>query len=155
MLLIEIARMTEKQARKYLENIRWPDGVTCAYCDDENVCKLGGKAGELGQYKCRACLKKFTVTVGTIMHASHLPLVKWILAFHLVCSSKKGMSAHQVHRTLGIKYQTAWHLCHRIRHCMKDDPIANSLSGVVEVDETYVGGKRKGKRGRGAGGKTP
>jgi len=156
MLLLEIARMTEDDAREHLEQLRWPNGVRCAFCNETNVIKLQGSSTRPGCYKCRDCRKRFTVTVGTIMHRSHLSLVKWVLAFHLVCSAKKGISAHQLHRVLGITYKTAWHLDHRIRHCMKEQPLAGMLSGTVEVDETYVGGKKQGgKRGRGSENKTP
>ena len=156
MNLIQIAQMTEDEARDYLEKLRWPNGVECAHCNSSDVVKLMGKSTIPGTYKCRECRKKFTVRVGTILHGSHIPLVKWILAFYLVCSSKKGMSAHQIHRTLDLTYKTAWHLVHRIRHCMREEPLQGMLSGTVEVDETYVGGKtRGGKRGRGAENKTP
>ncbi len=157
MNLIEVAKLTEKESRDYLESIRWPDGAICAHCQSKNVSRLGGKAGEKGQFKCKnkECRKKFTVTVGTLFADSHIPLSKWLLAFHLVCSSKKGMSAHQLHRELGITYKSAWFMAHRIRYAMTQEPLSTMLTGTVEVDETYVGGKSKGKRGRGADKKTP
>ena len=99
--------------------------------------------------ECRGCGYQFTVTAGTIMNDSHLPLRKWFLAIYLMCDSKKGMSANQLKRTLGVSYKTAWYLCHRIREAMGNDQLSGpTLVGVVEVDETYVGGKRRGK-GRG------
>jgi transposase-like protein len=107
-----------------------------------------------GVWKCGGCRKQFTVTVGTIFSDSHIPLNKWLLAIHLLCSSKKGMSAHQLHRLLGVTYKSAWFMAHRIRHAMKQEPLKTKLSGTVEVDETFVGGKRRGigRRGRpGAG----
>jgi transposase-like protein len=116
---------------------------------------LEGKAHRVGVYKCNDCGEQFTATVGTILEQSHLPIRTWLMAFALLCSSKKGLSALQLQRQLGIgSYRSAWHMAHRIRHAMSQEPLAGLLSGTVEVDETYVGGKpRKGtgkhKRGRG------
>ncbi len=106
-----------------------------------------------GVYKCKACDKQFSVTVGTVLEDSHIPLHKWLLAFHLMCSSKKGISALQLQRELELgSYRTAWFMCHRIRWAMTQSPMAEALAGplkgVVEADETYVGGKEKGKRRR-------
>jgi transposase-like protein len=98
-----------------------------------------------GVWKCAGCRKEFTVTVGTIFEDSHIPLHKWLLAYHLLCASKKGMSAHQLHRMLGITYKSAWFMAHRIRYTMKQEPLSSKLKGTVEVDETYVGGKVKGR----------
>ena len=95
--------------------------------------------------KCASCRKQFTVTVGTIFEDSHIPLHKWLMAFHLYCSSKKGMSAHQLHRTLKITYKSAWFMAHRIRYCMGESPLREKLQGIVEADEMYVGGKEKNK----------
>jgi transposase-like protein len=157
--LVQIARMTEEEARIFLESIRWLAGTYCPHCGSFNVTRLEGERHRPGVYQCNDCREQFTVTVGTIMHRSKITLVKWIMAFHLMCSAKKGVSALQLKRQLGIgSYQTAWHLCHRIRFAMKNQPFVNMLGsngGTVEVDETYVGGKpRKGdkreiKRGRG------
>ncbi len=109
-----------------------------------------------GVYKCKGCRKQFTVTIGTIFEGSRIPLHKWLMAMYLMCSSKKGISAHQLHRTLGITYKSTWFMCHRIRHAMTQPPLIEKLSGIVEVDETYIGGKMKGgKRGRGSENKTP
>ncbi len=156
MNLLEVTHLTEDQAREYIESIRWPNGPTCPHCTSQEVTKLQGRATRPGVYKCKACRKQFTVTVGTIMHRSHASLKTWVIAFHLMSSSKKGMSAHQLHREFGVAYQTAWHMAHRIRHAMKKEPLASMLKGTVEVDETYVGARRvRGKRGRGAGRKTP
>lgn len=153
MNLIEIAALTEDQAREYLEATRWPEGAVCAHCDSKNVHKLEGDSTRPGLYKCRACRKQFSVMVNTIMHRSHLSCRQWMIAYHLVCSSKKGFSAHQLGRVLGITYKSAWHLAHRIRHAMQEQPLKGLLSGTIEVDETYIGGKprKKGvsKRGRG------
>lgn len=142
----------EDSARAYLESIRWPNGPVCPHCESENVYKITSKPGSKtrkGVHKCRACRKQFTVTVGTIFESSHIPLSKWLMAVHLMCASKKGMSAHQLHRMLGVTYKTAWFMCHRIRYAMTQEPLASKLSGTVEVDETYVGGKVRGtSRGR-------
>ena len=135
----------DAKCRDTLESIRWPAGVACLRCGDMDV----GEIESRDQYCCRSCDYRFSVTAGTIMHDSHLPLRTWFLAIYLMCESKKGMSAHQLWRTLGIgSYKTAWYLCHRIREAMGNDPLSGpTLVGVVEVDETLVGGKAKG-RGR-------
>jgi transposase-like protein len=132
-------------AADYLESIRWPEGPTCPHCGtvDEKHYRLKHQTRKL--WKCRACRKQFTVTVGTIFEGSHIPLNKWLLAFYLLCSSKKGMSAHQLHRMLGITYKSAWFMAHRIRYAMEQPAFAKLLSGTVEVDETYIGGKRRRK----------
>jgi len=139
----------ETKAREHLEVLRWPDGAYCPRCGQtETVKKLGGKAADLGQYNCRDCRKKFTVTVGTVFERSHIPLTTWMLAFHLMTASKKGMSAHQLHRMLGVTYKTAWFMAHRIREAMKPSKDAGPLGGegqIVEADETYIGGKDKNK----------
>ena len=102
-----------------------------------------------GQWECRSCGYQFSVKAGTIMHDSHLPLRKWFAAVYLMCESKKGISANQLHRTLGVAYRTSWYLCHRIREAMGNDPFTGpTLVGVVEVDETMVGGKRTGENWR-------
>lgn len=128
------------RAAEYLESIRWPNGPVCPHCGNtEKHYKLPHATRRL--WKCASCRKQFTVTVGTIFEASHIPLNKWLLAFYLLCSSKKGMSAHQLHRMLGVTYKSAWFMAHRIRYAMEQPPFARQLTGVVEVDETYVGGK--------------
>lgn len=138
----------EDKARKFLEELRWSDGVVCPHCGvaDEAyrlVAKKEGKAHvRKGVWKCKACREQFTVTVGTIFEDSHIPLNKWLMAIYLLCGSKKGMSAHQLHRMLGVTYKSAWFMAHRIRYAMSDRP-SGQLSGIVEVDETYVGGKRR------------
>lgn len=156
MNLYELAQLTEEEARDYLEQIRWPDGPVCPHCGGtEKSYKLDGKSHREGLYKCASCRKPYTVTVGTVMHRSHISLKQWLLSFHLMCSSKKGVSALQLQRELGlVSYRSAWHLAHRIRAAMQEEPLLQKLRGTVEVDETYVGGKpRKGtgthKRGRG------
>jgi len=140
-------------AAEYLESIRWPDGVVCPHCgeSEKEPYRLKGKSLKGRRvWKCRACRKQFTVQVGTIFESSHVPLNKWLAAFYLLCSSKKGMSAHQLHRSIGVTYKTAWFMFHRIREAMKEPAFASKLGGVVEADETYIGGKRSNaKRGRG------
>jgi len=151
----------KEKARKYLENMRWPNGVACPHCGSLEAYKLEAreeskKPVRNGVYKCKACRKQFTVTVGTIFEDSHIPLNKWLLAIYLLCSSKKGMSAHQLHRSLGVTYKSAWFMAHRIRYAMTQSPVIDKLQGTVEADETYIGGKhRGGKRGRGSDNKTP
>jgi transposase-like protein len=156
-------------AREFIEKLRWPHGPVCAHCDSTEVYRLTPKAdskrpARKGLLKCKACRKQFTVTVNTIFSDSHIPLSKWVLAIHLLCSSKKGMSAHQIHRMLGITYKSAWFMMHRIRYAMTQEPLASKLTGTVECDETYFGGKAKNMhksvreqkiQGRGAVGKAP
>jgi len=145
----------ENEARKYLESIRWTNGVVCPHCgSDEKHYPLKGKATREGVWKCKKCRKQFSVTVGTVFERSHIPLNKWLLAAFLLSSSKKGMSAHQLHRMLNVTYKTAWFMFHRLRYAM-DKKQSAKIKGIVEADETYVGGKGHGKRGRGAENKTP
>jgi transposase-like protein len=136
-------------AREHLEALYWPHGAVCPRCGvtGDRVTKLMGKSTRPGVYKCKECRKPFSVTVGTIMERSHIGLSKWTLAAHLMASSKKGMSAHQLHRMLGTNYETAWFLFHRLRECatkINPSPIGGA-NKVVEADETYVGGKAKNK----------
>lgn len=133
------------KAADYLESLRWPHGPTCPHCGvvDEKHYRLKSPTRKL--WKCRACRKQFTVTVGTIFEHSHLPISKWLLAIHLLSASKKGMSAHQLHRMLGVTYRAAWFMAHRLRHAMKQGPM--QLDGIVEVDECYVGGPRRNRVG--------
>ncbi len=135
-------------AREYIEKMRWPDGPICPHCGElNNATKLeprpGSKKGvRKGVWNCRGCREQFTVTVGTIFEDSHIPLHKWLLAFHLMGSSKKGISAHQLMRNLEIgSYRSAWFMAHRIRWVLTHEPVKETLSGIVEVDETYFGGK--------------
>lgn len=131
------------KAREHLEGVRWPNGVTCPRCGGSIVSKISTRE----QFHCNGCDYHFSVTTGTIFHDSHLPLWKWFIAIYMITESKKGISACQIQRTISTTYRTAWYLCHRIRAAMKDAG-AEFLKGIVEVDETYVGGKTKGK-GRG------
>jgi len=145
----------EQSARTFLEAQRWPNGPICPHCGLENEAYLLEPQGESkthvrkGVWKCKGCRKQFTVTVGTIFEDSHIPLNKWLMAIHLLCASKKGMSAHQLHRMLGVTYKSAWFMAHRIRHAMKQEPLKSKLSGTIEMDETYVGGRRRRIGGRG------
>jgi transposase-like protein len=159
----------EDKAREFIENLRWPNGPVCPHCTSADVYRLTPKPtskspGRKGLLKCAKCRKQFTVKVGTIFEDSHIPLSKWVLAIHLLCSSKKGMSAHQIHRMLDLTYKSAWFMMHRIRHAMDNDMFDVKLSGTVECDETYIGGKAKNMhksvreqkiQGRGAVGKAP
>lgn len=139
---------TEEKCRAILEELRWNDGIRCPRCNGVKISRLH----EREQFDCDTCRYQFSVTSGTIWHDTHLPLRKWFIAIYLTVESKKGMSANQMKRVLGVSYKTAWYLCHRIRAAMTElDP--TPLNGTVEVDETYIGGKRHGKRGRGAAGK--
>lgn len=137
----------ETKAREYLERVRWPEYVTCPLCGSpEKIRPLGGESMGPGWWFCGSCNDKFTARVGTVMERSHVPLHKWLLAFRLMTSSKKGVSAHQLHRTLGITYKSAWFLAHRIREAMRPNNPA-PLGGkdkVVEADETFIT-KRLGK----------
>lgn len=142
----------EDAARELLEQMRWgADGAVCPHCGGADPYKITPKPGSKtrkGVYKCRACRKQFTVTVGTVFEASHIPLSKWLLAIHLLASSKKGMSAHQLHRMLGISYKGAWFMAMRLRHAAAHGPFGGMLEGTVEVDETYVGGRARGVKTR-------
>lgn len=155
MNLSAVSALTETEARETLESIRWPLGVVCPHCGSVEATKLQGKAHRAGVWKCKGCEEQFTATVGTVMEDSHLPIRTWLMAFAIMCSSKKGVSALQLQRQLDLgSYRSAWHLAHRIRHAMSQEPLAGLLRGTVMVDETYVGGKPRkgtGKHTRGRG----
>jgi transposase-like protein len=130
------------KAREYLEAQRWPSGAICPHCGSDDVKALKGKAHRPGVYQCNACREQFTVTVGTVFERSKIPLNTWLYATHLLCSSKKGISSHQLHRMLGVTYKTAWFMTHRIREAMNDTATSGPLGGegkIVEADETYFG----------------
>ena len=141
----------ENAAREHLEALRWPDGAYCPHCGEcEAITKLQGKSTRPGVYKCRSCRKPFSVTVGTLFERSKIKLHKWVLATHLMSASKKGISAHQLHRMLGVTYKTAWFMAHRIREGMRekaDGPLGGK-GKTVEADETFIGGKRKSSQKR-------
>ena len=159
MAAIDVARLTEAEARMILENIRWPKGPVCPHCRSRKATRIRAKSEKVrdGLLQCNKCRGQFTVTVRTVMERSHITLRQWVQAFHSMCSHKKGVSALQLQRNLGLKsYKSAWHLAHRIRFAMREEPMQALLHGTVEVDETYVGGKtRLGRRGRGSERKTP
>ena len=155
---------TDEAAREYLEAVRWPEGPVCPHCGNADpkaiydIAASPDKGIRAGLRECKECGKTFTVTVGTIFERSHIPLRKWLAAWYMLCTSKKGVSALQIQRMLDIgSYRSAWFMMHRIRYALRDPVFASKLGkggGTVEVDETYVGGKpRRGgpprKRGRG------
>jgi transposase-like protein len=149
------------KAREYLARLRWPNGPVCPHCGVESPdhYELKGKAHRPGLFKCKDCREQFSVTVGTVFERSKISLNIWLQAVFLLCSSKKGMSAHQLHRTLGVTYKTAWFMAHRIREAMKPENggILGGAggSGIVEADETYWGNNKQGYRaGKFAGGVT-
>jgi transposase-like protein len=127
---------SEDKCHAFLEELRWPDGVKCPRCDSDKISRIKARR----QFDCDACRYQFSVRVGTLFHDSKLPLWKWFLAVYMMGESKKGISANQLKRMLGVSYKTAWYLCHRIRAAMHDES-APLLCGIVEADETYVGGK--------------
>ena len=132
----------ERACREVLENIRWPNGISCPRCEAKG--KDIRTSYTRDQYDCALCGYQFSVTSGTMLHDTHLPLRKWMITTYLIVQSKKGISANQVKRTIGVCYKTAWYLCHRIRAAMREAyPIP--LKGIVEVDETWVGGRVRGK----------
>lgn len=153
----------EAKAREHLEAIRWPDGKpVCPHCGSmDKVYRLAGKSHRPGLIHCNDCDGSFTVTTGSVMESSHVPLNKWVLAFRLMASSKKGISAHQLHRTIQVTYKTAWFMAHRVREAMRDaDPQPMGGEGeIIESDEAYWGPKdkdgngmnrrRRGKPGKG------
>jgi len=128
---------TNDQCRDYLSGIRWPDGVKCLRCQSESISRISTRH----IFECNDCEYQFTATVSTIFHDSHLPLTKWFYATYIMCESRKGVSANQLKRMLRVTYKTAWYLCHRIRAAMAEAQPLPKLKGVVEMDETYIGGK--------------
>jgi len=137
----------EAKAIAHIEATRWPNGVTCPHCGSDAVRKMGGKT-QAGMFLCNDCRDKFTCRTGTVMERSHVPLHKWLLATHIMAASKKGMSAKQMERMLGVTYKTAWFLCHRIREAMDGANPTGPLGGpgrIVEADETFVGGKARNR----------
>lgn len=142
MTIIELCTTfaSDDLCRELLERLRWPSGATCPRCVGPNPARL---ANSTKLFYCKDCDYQFTVTANTIFHDSHLPLIKWFTAVYLLCESRKGMSANQLKRTLGVSYKTSWYLCHRIRAAMATAE-KEVLDGIVEMDETWVGGKLKG-----------
>jgi transposase-like protein len=160
MNLIDVNKefQTDVACLKYLEALRWPDGVHCVQCDSAKISKVtrrrAGKNKRTSLYDCLSCGHQFSATSGTLFHDSHLPLNKWFLAVALVCNAKKGLSAKQIERDLGVSYRTAWYLCHRIRKAMEEGELPK-FTGIVEADETYVGGRYDKRRKRQPWEKTP
>ncbi|MEK7281021.1 MAG: IS1595 family transposase [Chloroflexota bacterium] len=157
----------EASAYAFMEELRWPNGPVCAHCGHDKAYFLTPKTGtgtrktRTGSasarrvWKCAKCREQFSVMVGTVFEDSHIPLNKWLAAFYMMCSGKKGVSAKQIELSLGITYKSAWFLSHRIREAMAQEPLKGKLSGIVEVDETYIGGKGSHTSGRGAEKKVP
>ena len=147
--LAKTALHDEAAAVELMIKLRWRNGVACPLCGGADPYRLHpraqpGRPARRGLFKCRACKKQFSVTTGTVFEASHVSASNWLMAIHLMSASKKGMSAHQLHRMLGITYRAAWFVFHRLRHAMATNAdVFAKLSGAVEVDETYVGGKRR------------
>src|SRR5258707_10203478 len=144
MTLTDLTQMfsTDEQCRTLLKKLRWPFGVECVRCKSKRTFEVSTQR----KFECVECGHQFSVLTQTIFHDTHLPLETWFMAVLLLCEARKGMSANQVKRTLGVSYKTAWYLCHRIRAAMKeaDRPM---LDGTVEMDETYVGGKQRCGKG--------
>lgn len=174
--ITDVARVFNDEAAAYelLESIRWPKGPVCSHCGGTDAHYMEPKDGPRKTrtgtetfrrvYRCHTCRKQFSVLLGTIFGDSHISLGKWLMAFHLLCSAKNGVSAHELSRQLQITVKSAWFMAHRIRYAMERPPLSDKLQGVVEADETYFGGKsknmHKNKReqaiqGRGTAGKTP
>jgi transposase-like protein len=143
----------EAAAYAWVESHVWPNGPICPHCGGvERIGKMSGKATRIGLYKCYQCRKQFTVKVGTVFEDSHVPMRFWVQAMYLLCSSKKGISSNQLHRTLGVTLKTAWFMSHRIREAMRAVGVVpmGGAGEVVEADETYIGTerpKRQGERG--------
>ena len=138
---------SEDACREVLEELRWPAGIQCPRCESKSI----RNSYTRNQYDCGSCGYEFSVTAGTMLQDTHLPLCKWMVATYLMCESKKGVSANQIKRTIDVSYKTAWYLCHRIRAAMSqatDGEERVLMSGIIEMDETFVGGKVEGK-GRG------
>jgi transposase-like protein len=138
----------EEAARLFVEAHLWPNGAVCPFCGSgERITELKGTSTKPGTRKCRACRKLFGVTKGTVFESSHIPLHKWLVALYLLCSSKKGISSHQLHRTLGVTLKTAWFMSHRLREAMRDESLGplghfGGAGNAVEADETFIGRKK-------------
>jgi transposase-like protein len=142
----------EEAAYAKLESLLWPNGPVCPHCKGtERISKMQGKATRVGLYKCYACRKQFRVTVGTVFESSHVKLHHWLQAAYLLCSSKKGISSNQLHRTLGVTLKTAWFMSHRLREAMRSGPLApmGGAGAIVEADETFIGQKKDVPKRRG------
>ena len=149
---------TDEKAEEWFVAQRWPDGMTCPFCDSDNIAEVASRKPQ--PFRCRTCRKHFSVKTDTLLHSSKIPLHKWAIAFYLYSTNLKGVSSMKLHRDLGITQKSAWYMAHRIREMW--DESADKFAGPVEVDETYIGGKegnkhanKKMRQGRGAVGKTP
>jgi transposase-like protein len=145
---IGISWPDDDTARQIIESLRWPNGPACVHCGSRDVNRITSVAGSStrkGLFHCPDCRGQFTVTTGTAFEDTHIPLGKWLVAIRLMAASKKGISAHQLHRMLKMTYRSAWFMAHRIRYMMAQEPLSGllKLEGVIEIDETYVGGKMR------------
>jgi len=156
MNLIDVTRelSTDEECFSFFEMMRWPDGIRCAVCGNDRISRITRKAPSKNKraqlYQCleKTCKQQFSVTSGTIFHDSRIPLSKWFMAISLIMDAKKGISAKQLQQHLGFgSYQTAWHMTHRIREAMQGTGLGSKLTGIVELDETYIGGKAKRRGG--------
>ena len=151
----------DAKAREWLEAQIWPSGPICPHCDNFDqgmITEMRGKAHRAGLYQCNPCREQFTVTVGTVFERSKLPLSKWMAALFMMTASKKGVSAHQIHRSLAISYKSAWFMCMRLREAMRPAKYPRPLGGLeetVEVDETFMGGKATNRKSRKVRAKQP
>jgi transposase-like protein len=161
MNLIDVTKVfaTDEACIAHLESMRWPNGIACPECGGKNISKIARKPKEKKKgkhvnmrsriYQCLKCQNQFSATSGTLFHDSHLPLSKWFIAIALITNAKKGISAMQLKRDLGVSYKTAWYLYHRIRKAMEEEN-ETKLTGIVEADETFVGGRYDKRRKRDA-----
>lgn len=145
--LIDVLQLTPEECREILVANRWPDGVVCPKCGAPDAYRITRRSRTKNLvstlFKCRDCRRQFSATVGTIFEDSKVPLNLWFATLYLMCASKKGISAHQIHRMLKVSYETAWFMCHRVREAMRSDGDDDRMGGIVEADETYVGARTR------------
>ena len=152
---LEIMQWSEEECREYLATQRWPDGIECPRCGAAEPYRIERRTKSKNKvrmlWKCRACKRQFTETVGTVFEGTKIPIRKWLAAVHLMSAGKNGVSAHEIHRLLDVHLRTAWFMMHRLRWAVAQPPLSEKLSGIIEIDEVYVGGKprnRQSRRGR-------